>query len=177
VLCPLVRYLEDCCAGHPRDELVRKEDGIRQMKELYQLRRVLKSWIIRKKFKNVIMFDPLACLGPAASVDKAKAVMADCFHLNARAREIVAVKVKEQIVGWLRGRKRGSDTKAGSEDKRPRLDPPLTKAAPVVAALVRVARRRQAAAEAARASPRAAAKAANRCGSMFNSSEEFFAEK
>jgi len=130
LLCPLVRYLEDCCAGHPRDEKVRKEDGIRQMKELYQLRRVLKSWIIRKKFKNVIMFDPLACLGAAASVDKAKAVMADCFHLNARAREIVAVKVKEQIVGWLRGRKRASDTKAGSDDKRPRLDPAADRGGP-----------------------------------------------
>jgi hypothetical protein len=130
LLCPLVRYLEDCCAGHSRDEMVRKEDGICQMKELYQLRRVLKSWIIRKKFKNVIMFDPLACLGAAASVDKAKEVMADCFHLNARARETVAVKVKEQIVGWLRGRKRGSDTKAGSEDKRPRLDSAADKGGP-----------------------------------------------
>jgi hypothetical protein len=122
LICPLVRYLEDCCAAHPREELAKKEDGIRQMKELYQLRRVLKSWIIRKKFKNVIMFDPLACLGAAASVERAKAAMADCFHLNAKARGIVAGKIKEQIVGWLRGRKRGNDTKAGSEDKRPRLD-------------------------------------------------------
>jgi hypothetical protein len=130
LLCPLVRYLEDCCAMHPRDEMVRKEDRIRQMKELYKLRRVLKSWIIRKKFKNVIMFDPLACLGAAASVDKAKAVMADCFHLNARARETVAVKVKEQIVGWLRGRKRCSDTKAGGEDKRLRLDSAAGKSGP-----------------------------------------------
>jgi hypothetical protein len=127
---PLVRYLEDCCATHPREEAVRKDDGIRQMKELYQLRRVLKSWIIRKKFKNVILFDPLACLGAAASVDKAKSVMADCFHLNARARETVALQVKEQIVSWLRGRKRGSDTKVGSEDKRPRLDSSAGKGGP-----------------------------------------------
>ena len=63
-------------------------------------------------------------------MDKAKAVMADCFHLNARAREIVAVKVKEQIVGWLRGRKRASDTKAGSDDKRPRLDPAADRGGP-----------------------------------------------
>jgi hypothetical protein len=35
-------------------------------------------------------------LGAAASLDRAKAVMADCFHLNARARETVAGKVKEQ---------------------------------------------------------------------------------
>jgi hypothetical protein len=108
LLCPLVRYLEDCCADHPRDENLKKEDGVRQMKELYQFRRVLKSWIIRKKFQNTIMLDPLGCLGAAVSLDKAKSVMADCFHLNSRARETVAGKIKEQIVGWLRGKKRGS---------------------------------------------------------------------
>jgi hypothetical protein len=68
------------------------------------------------------MLDPLGCLGAAASLDRAKAVMADCFHLNARARETVAGKVKEQIVGWLRGKKRGSDTPAGSDSKRMKLD-------------------------------------------------------
>ena len=82
LLCPLVRYLEDCCAAHPRDESLKKEDGVRQLKELYQFRRVLKSWIIRRKFRNTIMLDPLGCLGAAASLDKAKSVMADCFHLN-----------------------------------------------------------------------------------------------
>jgi hypothetical protein len=48
--------------------------------------------------------------------------MADCFHLNARARETVAGKIKEQIVGWLRGKKRGSDTTAGGDSKRLKLD-------------------------------------------------------
>jgi hypothetical protein len=122
LLCPLVRYLEDCCVNHPREEKLKKEDGIRQLKELYQLRRVLKSWIIRKKFRNTIMLDPLGCLGAAASLDRAKAVMADCFHLKAQARDTVAGKVKEQIVGWLRGKKRGSDTPAGSDSKRMKLD-------------------------------------------------------
>jgi hypothetical protein len=121
-LCPLVRYLEDCCTDHPRDEKLKKEDGVRQLKELYQLRRVLKSWIIRKKFRNTIMLDPLGCLGAAASLDKAKAIMADCFHLNARARETVAGKIKEQIVSWLPERKRGSDTSAGGDSKRLKLD-------------------------------------------------------
>ncbi len=122
LLCPLVRYLEDCCADHSRDENLKKEDNVRQLKELYQLRRVLKSWIIRKKFRNTIMLDPLSSLGAVASLDKAKAIMADCFHLNARAREIVAGKIKEQIVSWLRGRKRGSDTSAGGDSKRLKLD-------------------------------------------------------
>jgi hypothetical protein len=121
-LCPLVRYLEDCCAAHPRDENLKKEDGVRQLKELYQFRRVLKSWIIKKKFRNTIMLDPLGCLGAAASLDKAKAVMADCFHLNSRARDTVAGRIKEQIVGWLRGKKRGSDTPVGGDNKRFKMD-------------------------------------------------------
>jgi hypothetical protein len=126
LLCPLVRYLEDCCRDHPRDEKQKQEDGVRQLKELYQLRRVLKSWIIRKKFRNTIMIDPLGCLGAAASLDKAKSVMADCFHLNARAREVVAGRIKEQVVSWLRGRKRGSDTSVGGDSKRLKLDPVST---------------------------------------------------
>ncbi len=121
-MCPLVRYPEDCCADHPRDENLKREDGVRQLKELYQFRRVLKSWIIRKKFRNTIMLDPLGCLGAAASLDKAKSVMADCFHLNSRARETVAGKIKEQIVGWLRGKKRGIDTPVGGDSKRLKLD-------------------------------------------------------
>ncbi len=52
--------------------------------------------------------------------------MADCFHLNARAREIVAGKIKEQVVSWLRGRKRGSDMSVGSDSKRLKLDPAST---------------------------------------------------
>jgi hypothetical protein len=122
LLCPLVRYLEDCCADHPRDENLKREDGVRQLKELYQFRRVLKSWIIRKKFRNTIMLDPLGCLGAAALLDKAKSVMADCFHLNSRARETVAGEIKEQIVEWLRGKKRGSDTPVGGDSKRLKLD-------------------------------------------------------
>ena len=95
---------------------------MRQLKELYQFRRVLKSWIIRRKFRNTIMLDPLGCLGAAASLDKAKSVMADCFHLNSRARETVAGRIKEQIVGWLRGKKRASDTPVGGDSKRLKMD-------------------------------------------------------
>jgi hypothetical protein len=35
--------MEDCCVGHPRDEKQREKDGIRQLKDLYQLRRAVKS--------------------------------------------------------------------------------------------------------------------------------------
>jgi hypothetical protein len=122
LLCPLVRFLEDCCEAHLREEQTKKEDGIRQLKDLYQLRRVLKSWIIRKKHKNIILVDPLACLGAASSLDKVKSVMADSFHLNGKASATLAGKIKEQIVGWLRGRKRGSDTSAGGDSKRQKLD-------------------------------------------------------
>ncbi len=34
----------------------------------------------------------------------------------------LAGKIKEQIVGWLRGRKRGSDTAGGGESKRQKMD-------------------------------------------------------
>jgi hypothetical protein len=122
LLCPLVRFLDDCCEEHMREEKTKKEDGIRQLKDLYQLRRALKSWIIKKKHKNVILVDPLACLGAASSLDKAKSVMADSFHLSGNARATLAGRIKEQIVGWLRGRKRGGDTLAGGDSKRQRLD-------------------------------------------------------
>jgi hypothetical protein len=48
--------------------------------------------------------------------------MADSYHLNGKAREILAGKIKEQIVGWLRGRKRCSDTIAGGDKKRQKMD-------------------------------------------------------
>ncbi len=78
LLCPLVRYLVDCCAAHQRGEQIRNEDGTRQLKELYQLRKAIKSRIIQKKYRNIIIMDPLACLGAAASLEKAKTIMADC---------------------------------------------------------------------------------------------------
>jgi hypothetical protein len=47
-MCPLVKNLEDCCVGQPRDEKEWEEDGIRKLKELYQLRREVKSMLIKK---------------------------------------------------------------------------------------------------------------------------------
>ncbi len=122
LLCPLVRYLTDCCTDHQRDEKTLKEEGIRQLKELYQFRRVLKSRIIQKKYKNILLIDPLASTGAAASLERARAIMADSFHLTSKARGELASKIKDEIVGWLRGIKRGSDTAAGADSKRQRLD-------------------------------------------------------
>jgi hypothetical protein len=122
LLCPLVRYLTDCCNAHQRDEQTLKDEGIRQLKELYQFRRVLKSRIIQKKYKNILLIDPLASLGVAGSLEKARAIMADSFHLTGKARGNLATKIKDEIVGWLLGRKRGSDTAAGADSKRQRLD-------------------------------------------------------
>ncbi len=121
LLCPLVSYLVDCCAAHQRGEQIRNEDGTRQLKEPYQLRRAIKSRIIQKKYRNIIIMDPLAFLGAAASLEKAKTIMADCYHLHGRAREVLATKVKEEIEGWLRGKKRSSDTAAGADSKRQRM--------------------------------------------------------
>jgi hypothetical protein len=82
LLCPLVRYLADCCVTHQRDEQTLNEEGVRQLKELYQLRRALKSRIIQRKYKNILLIDPLACLGAASSLERARAIMADSFHLT-----------------------------------------------------------------------------------------------
>ncbi len=127
LLCPLVRYLTDCCVTHQRDEQTLNEEGVRQLKELYQLRRALKSRIIQRKYKNILLIDPLACLGATSSLEKARAIMADSFHLTGKARTDLAAKVKEEIVRWLRGKKRSSDTAAGAESKRQKLDGPAAK--------------------------------------------------
>jgi hypothetical protein len=127
LLCPLVRYLTDCCVAHQRDEQTLNEEGARQLKELYQLRRALKSRIIQRKYKNILLIDPLACLGAASSLERARAIMADTFHLTGKARTDLAAKVKEEIVGWLRGKKRSNDTAAGAESKRQKLDGPVAK--------------------------------------------------
>ncbi len=58
LLCPL----HDCCVDPSRNEQQRKEDGVRMLKELYQLRRALKTRLIQRKIRNVILVDPLACL-------------------------------------------------------------------------------------------------------------------
>ncbi len=60
--------------------------------------------------------------GAATSLERARAIMADSFHLTSRARGELANKIKEEIVGWLRGKKRSSDTAAGADSKRQRLD-------------------------------------------------------
>jgi hypothetical protein len=122
LLYPIVRFLHDCCVNHQRSAQQRKDDGGRMLKELYQLRRAVKSWLIQKKIRNVILLDPLACLGAAADLGRAEKIMADCFHLNGEARAALATKVKEQIVSWLRGLKRPADTGLGGDSKRMKMD-------------------------------------------------------
>jgi hypothetical protein len=122
LLYPIVRYLHDCCLEHPRSEQQRKDDGVRMLKELYQLRRAVKTGLIQKKIRNVILVDPLACLGAAADLSRAETIMADNFHLTGEARGVVASRIKEQIVAWLRGLKRPADTAMGADSKRPRMD-------------------------------------------------------
>jgi hypothetical protein len=48
--------------------------------------------------------------------------MADSFHLNGEARAVLATKIKEQIVSWLRGLKRPADTGLGGDSKRLKME-------------------------------------------------------
>jgi hypothetical protein len=122
LLYPIVRFLHDCCVDPQRSAQQRKDDGVRMLKELYQLRRAVKSWLIQKKIRNVILLDPLACLGAAADLGKAEKIMADSFHLNGEARAVLATKIKEQIVSWLRDLKRPADTGLGGDSKRLKME-------------------------------------------------------
>jgi hypothetical protein len=121
-ICPLVRFLEDCCEKHGRSESAKPDDAARQLKELYQLRRAVKSWLIVKKLKNVLLVDPLSCLGASNNIDKARAILKDGLHLKGCHMATVADKIKEVVAGWVRSRKRAGEALAGTEAKRAKLE-------------------------------------------------------
>ncbi len=121
---PLVRFLEDCCTVHARTEKERQEDAARQLKELYHLRRAMKTWLITRKMKNVRLMDPLACLGAANNTAVAMGILKDGIHLKGTHMGKVAYKIKELVSGWVRSKKRAGYAIAGGDEKRPRLAEP-----------------------------------------------------
>jgi hypothetical protein len=121
---PLVRFLQDCCTKHARTEKAREEEAARQLKELYHLRRAVKSWLIAQKMKNVLLVDPLACLGAANNTTKAMGILKDDIHLKGVYTAKLADKIKEVVAGWVRSRKRAADVSAGGDEKRARLAEP-----------------------------------------------------
>jgi hypothetical protein len=123
-VCPLVRFLEDCCEEHSRSEDTKREDAARQLKELYHLRRAVKAWLITRKLKNVLLVDPLSCLGASKDIEKARAILKDGFHLKACHMATVADKIKEVVASWVRGRKRAGGALAGAEAKKARIEVP-----------------------------------------------------
>jgi hypothetical protein len=118
---PMVSFLQDCCTEHARREKVRQEEAARQLKELYHLRRAVKTWLITKKMKNVLLVDPLACLGATNNTADAMGILKDGIHLNGIHTAKLADKIKELVAGWVRSKKRAGDAIAGGDEKRPRL--------------------------------------------------------
>jgi hypothetical protein len=126
LIMPLVRFLEDCCVLHSRSEEVRKEDAARQLKELYHLRRAVKAWLIGRKMKNVLLVDPLSCLGASNDVEKARSILKDGMHLKGCHMSVVADKIKEVVADWVRGRKRAGEALAGGQAKKTRMEVPTS---------------------------------------------------
>jgi hypothetical protein len=55
---PMTRYLEDCCTIHARDEAAKLLDGNRQLKELWKLRKGVKSFLIVHGIKKSCFLIP-----------------------------------------------------------------------------------------------------------------------
>jgi hypothetical protein len=121
---PLVRFLQDCCTKHARTEKTRAEEAARLLKELYHLRRAVKTWLITKKMKNVLLVDPLACLGATNNTAMAMTILKDDIHLKGVHTAKLADKIKELVAGLVRTKKRAADVSAGGDEKRPRLAEP-----------------------------------------------------
>jgi len=119
---PLPRFMEDCCEKHGRKEEDKVKDGGRQLKELWELQRGIKTFLISKKLKNVLMLDPLAVLEVGGDLGKVRAAMADNFHLKAENAKLLAAKAKELIKDWQAGGKRGGEALDGALAKKPRLE-------------------------------------------------------
>jgi len=122
LICPLPRFLEDCCGSHSREEDEKVKEGNRQMKELWEMRRGVKSFLITKKVKNVIMLDPLEALGVGRDLAKIRSMMADNFHLKPSFVKLLAESVKKQIKDWQSGGKCKGEEMEGEAAKRMRMD-------------------------------------------------------
>ncbi len=71
--------MEDCCAEHARSE----ESG-RVLKELWQMRRGIKTFPVTRKIRNVLLVDLLAILEAGADLQKAKMILKDGVHVGAQ---------------------------------------------------------------------------------------------
>jgi len=121
LVCPLPRFLEDCCKEHERSEDEKKEDGGRQLKELWEMRRSIKTFLVKKKLQNVVMVDPLAVLEVGKDVMEVRKVMADNYHLKAKHVVQLAARIRETVVSWQQGGKRKAEEKLATDSKKIRL--------------------------------------------------------
>jgi hypothetical protein len=124
LVCPTIRHVEACCMPHDSlSEEERKAEGERQLRELGSLRREMKTWLIKKGYHNTLLVDPLQAVGAAASIDKARASMADSVHLKPAGYSKLAEKIKEMAKAWLLNKKRVGEAGNEPEGKRARLEP------------------------------------------------------
>jgi hypothetical protein len=121
LISPTVRYLTNCCATHTRSEQELKMDGQRMLKELGELRRSVKSMLVKKKIQNVILIDPLLLSGAASDLEKAKQLMLDQVHMRKEGYAALAGRIKETIHNWLLVRKRKVAALGEVPAKRTRL--------------------------------------------------------
>jgi hypothetical protein len=74
--------------------------------------------------KNVLLVDPLACLGAMNNTAVAMSILKDDIHLKGVHTAKLADKIKDLVAGWVRTKKRAADVSAGGDEKRPRLAEP-----------------------------------------------------
>ncbi len=95
--------MEHCCVEHAWSEEAKVADGGRILRELWQMRRGIKTFPITRKIKNVLLVDLLAILEAGADLQKAKMILKDGVHLR---DECVKVVVAVYVLKTVRFHKR-----------------------------------------------------------------------
>ncbi len=123
MLTPFCRFLTACCDAHPKALEVGLKEGAVMLRNLGELRRKVKTWLVFNKYTNVVMVDPLATFQANADASAAIDMMADTVHLKEAGYHAVALKCKQVITEWLLGKKRKAAAEAaGALSKKPRVE-------------------------------------------------------
>ena len=102
------------------------------MKELWGLRRAVKTFIVQRKLRNIVLLDPLTELGAASDLEKAREAMTDACHMKPAGREKIASRIKVATKDWLLGRKRKATEQLGGQESK-KVKPSGTSVGPAAA--------------------------------------------